>query len=59
VKPEEEVDADEEGPYILQSEMGKAIKDKRHKKPTGDDDVCGELLKLLAEDGLRIRTADQ
>jgi len=31
VEPEEEVDADEKGPYILQSEVEKAIKEKRNK----------------------------
>jgi hypothetical protein len=36
-KPEEEVDADEKGPYILQSEMEKAIKEMRDKKATGDN----------------------
>jgi hypothetical protein len=39
VKPEEEVDADEKGPYILQSEVEKAIKEMRNKKTIGDDDV--------------------
>jgi len=34
VKPEEEVDADEKGPYILQSEVEKAIKEMRNKKAT-------------------------
>jgi hypothetical protein len=37
VKPEAEVDEDEEGPYILQSEVEKAIKEMRDKKATGDD----------------------
>jgi len=31
VEPEEEVDADEKGPYILQSEVEKAIKKMRNK----------------------------
>jgi hypothetical protein len=39
VEPEEEVDADEKGLYILQSEVEKAIKEMRNKKATGDDDV--------------------
>jgi len=39
VEPEEEVDADEKGPYILQSEVEKAIKEMRNKKATGVDDV--------------------
>ena len=32
VEPEEEVDADEKDPYILQSEVEKAIKEIRNKK---------------------------
>ena len=43
VEPEEEVDTDEKGLYILQSEVEKAIKKMRNKKATGnDDDVPGE-----------------
>jgi hypothetical protein len=34
----------------------KAIKEMREKKATGDDDVPGDVLKLLGEDGLRLRT---
>jgi hypothetical protein len=34
----------------------KAIKEMRDKKATGDDDVPGDVLKLLEEDGLRIMT---
>jgi hypothetical protein len=54
VEPEEEVDADETGPYILQSEVEKTIKQLRDKKATGDDDVPRDVLKLLGEDDLRI-----
>ena len=36
---EEEVDTDEKGPYILQSEVEKAIQEMR---ATGNDDVPGE-----------------
>jgi len=54
VEPEEEVDADEKGPYILQSEVEKAIKEMRNKKATGDDDVPGDVLKLMGEGGLKI-----
>jgi hypothetical protein len=53
---EPEVDEDEKGPSILQSEVEKAIKDMRDKKATGDDDVPGDVLKLLGEDGLRLKT---
>jgi hypothetical protein len=53
VKPEAEVDEDEKGPYILQSEVEKAIKEMRDKTATGDDDddddVPGDVLKLLGE----------
>ena len=47
VEPEEEVDTDEKGPHILQSEVGKAIKEMRNKKATDDDDVPGDVLRLL------------
>ena len=56
VKPEEEVDTDEKGPYILQSEVEKAIKEMRNKKATGDDHVPGDVLKLLGGGGLTIMT---
>ena len=53
VEREEEVDTDEKGSYILQSEVEKAIKEMRNKKATGDEDVPGDMLKLLGEGGLR------
>jgi hypothetical protein len=56
VEPEYEVYEDEKGPSILQSEVVKAIKEMRDKKATGDDDVPGDVLKLLGEDGLRVIT---
>jgi hypothetical protein len=34
----------------------KAIKEMSDKKATGDDDVPGDVLKLLGEDGLRLMT---
>jgi hypothetical protein len=34
----------------------KAIKEMRDKKATGDDDVPGDVLRLLGEDGLRLMT---
>ena len=55
VKPEE-VDTDEKGPYILQSEVEKAVKEMRNRKATGDDDVPGDVLKLLGQGGLKILT---
>jgi len=56
VETEEEVDADEKGPYILTSEVEKAIKEMRNKKATGDNDVPGDVLKLFGEGGLKIMT---
>jgi len=57
VKPKQEVDADEKGLYILYSEVEKAVKETRDKNATGDDDdVPGDVLKLLGEDGLRKMT---
>ena len=56
VEPEEEVDTGEKGQYILQSEVEKAIKEMGDKKATGDDDVPGDVLKLLGEGGLKIMT---
>ena len=53
VEPEEEEDADEKGPYILQSDVEKAIKEMRNKKATRDDDVPGDVLKLFGEGGLK------
>jgi hypothetical protein len=44
------------GPYILQSEVEKAIKEMRDKKATGYDDVPGDVLKLFGEGGLRLMT---
>jgi len=54
VEPEEEVDTVEKGLYVLQSEVEKAIKEMRNKKATGDDDVPGDVLKLLAKGCLKI-----
>ena len=36
--------------------MGKAIKEMRNRKATGDDDVPGDVLKLLGEGGLKVLT---
>ena len=52
VEPEEEVDTDDKGPHILQSEVEKPIKEMRNRKATGDDDIPGDVLKLLGEGGL-------
>jgi hypothetical protein len=57
VEPEEEVDIHKKVPYILQSEVEKAIKEMKNKKATGDyDDVPGDEHKLLGECGLKIMT---
>ena len=40
----------------MQSEVEKAIKEMRNKKATGDDDVPGDVPKLLGEGGLKIMT---
>jgi hypothetical protein len=56
VESEKEVDADEKGPYILQSKVEKAIKKMRNNKATGNDDVPGDVLQLLGEGGLNIMT---
>ena len=36
--------------------MEKATKEMRNRKATGDDDVPGDMLKLLGEGGLKILT---
>jgi hypothetical protein len=54
VEPEEEVDTGDKGPYILHSEVEKSIKEMRNKKATGDDDVPGNVLKIVGEGGLKI-----
>ena len=56
IEPEEEADTDEKGPYILQSEVEKAVKEMRHRMATGDDDVPADVVKLLGEGGLKILT---
>ena len=53
LEPEEEVDTDEKGPHILQSEVEKTIKEMGNRKTTGDDDIPGDVLKLLGEGGLK------
>jgi len=54
VEPEEEVDTDEKGPHILQSEVEKAMKKMRNRKATGGDNIPGDVLKLLRKGGLKI-----
>jgi hypothetical protein len=47
---------DKKGSYILQSEVEKAVKDMRDKEATGDDDVPGDVMEMLGEDGVRLLT---
>jgi hypothetical protein len=54
VEPEEEGNADEKGPYVLQSEVEKAIKEMRDKRVTKDDYVPEDVPKLVGEDGIRM-----
>ena len=56
VEPEEEADTDKKGPHILQSEVEKDTKEMRNRKATGEDDIPGDVLKLLGEGGLKILT---
>jgi hypothetical protein len=48
------VDEDEKGPYILHSKVEKISKQKKDKKATCNDNVAGDVLKLLGEDGFKI-----
>jgi len=54
VEPELDVDAEEKGPYVLKSEVEKAIKEMRNKKATRYDDVPGHVFKLLGDGSLNI-----
>ena len=56
VEPEDEVNADEKGSYVLRGEVEKAIKEMRNRKATGDYGVPGDVLKVLGEGGLKILT---
>jgi len=51
-EPEEEVDTDEKGPCILESEVEKTIKEMRNRKATENYDIPGDVFKLLGEGGL-------
>ena len=51
------VDADNKCPYILQTEVEKAVKNiRRDQKTKGYDEVPGNVLRLLGKDGLRLKT---
>jgi len=59
VEPEVEVDTDEKVPYILQSEVEKAVKEMRNRKVRGDYYYYyyyGGVLKLLGKGGLKMLT---
>ena len=56
VETEEEVEAEEKGPFIMRSEVEKAIKEMRDKKTTRRDVMPGDILKMLGDDGLSIMT---
>jgi len=59
VIPEQEVCADKKGPYILQSEAGKAIK-TGDKKIAGDDDIPRDVLQDVGKRWSQTNdTADQ
>ena len=53
-EPEEDVDTDEKGTYIVQGEVEKAIKGMKNRKATGDDDLPGDVINLLGVGGLKI-----
>ena len=53
-EPEEDVDTEEKGTYIVQGEVEKAIKGMKNIKATGDDDLPGDVIKLLGVGGLGI-----
>ena len=40
--------------YIYIYEVEKTIKEMRNRKGTGDDDIPGDVLKLLGEGGLKM-----
>jgi hypothetical protein len=53
VEREEEVYAEEKGPYLLHSEVEKAIKELKDKKAVGDnEDVPWDVLRSLGGAGL-------
>ena len=54
VKPEKEVDTDEKGPYILKSDVEKAIKEIRNKKSTGIGGCYGMKMNVEKTKVMRI-----
>lgn len=49
VAPDEEVDAHDKDPNVLKSGVEKVIKQIRCTNATGQDDVSGDVLKLLGD----------
>jgi hypothetical protein len=56
VEPEEDVDRDEKGSYILKSEVEKTVKEITNKEATRDNDVPGVMFNSLEEGSLKIMT---
>jgi hypothetical protein len=52
METQEEVDEDEKGSYILHGEV--EVKEAKNKKATANDDVSGDVLRLLGENSLKI-----
>ena len=50
------MDEDEKGPFLCTVKWKKLSGEVRDKNATGGVDVPGDVLKFLAEDGLRIMT---
>jgi hypothetical protein len=48
------VNADEKGPYIWHSDVEKSVMKMQNKKAAGDDDVFGEVLRMIGQDDLKI-----
>ena len=46
--------AEERGYYILHSEVEESIKVTRDKEAVRDDNISGDVLRILGEDGLRM-----
>ena len=51
IEEESEVERDQRGPNILESEILRAIHDLKSKKAEGADGIPAELLKTLSEEG--------
>jgi hypothetical protein len=56
VEPEGETDADGRAHIFCKVKWKKTIKEMKNKKATGDDDVPGDVLKLLGKVGFKVMT---